>query len=117
MNRRAVGRVGEDTACADLAARGWEILDRNVTRPGGEIDIVARQGETVAFIEVKRRSGVRYGTGAEAVTLAKQRRIARVALQYAQERDLLDARLRFDVIEVTPAGVRHIEGAFDMPEL
>ena len=116
MNRREVGRRGEDAACAWLEGRGWTILDRNVVRPGGEIDIIARRVETVAFVEVKRRSSARYGTGAEAVTPAKQRRIAVVALQYAQEKGLLEQALRFDVIEVTPQGVRCIESAFDFPE-
>ena len=64
------------------------------------------------FVEVKRRSNARYGTGAEAVTLTKQRRISIAALQYAQENDLLDAPLRFDVIEVTPEGIRLLENAF-----
>ena len=117
MNRRELGRQGEDAACRFLEARGWTILDRNVIRPGGEIDIVARKADVIAFVEVKQRSSVRYGSGAEAVNLKKQRRIALTAMQYAQEKDLLEARLRFDVIEVTPAGIRHIEGAFDCPEL
>ena len=112
MNRRELGRKGEDAACRYLEARGWVILARNVVRPGGEIDIVARLGEVIAFIEVKRRSSARYGTGAEAVTPLKQQRIAAVALQYAQEHDLLDAPLRFDVIEINPDGLRHIESAF-----
>ena len=117
MNRRRLGDAGEDAACRYLEARGWTVLDRNVVRPGGEIDIVARSGGTVAFVEVKSRSGARYGSGAEAVTPVKQRRVAQAALWYAQQNGLLDSRLRFDVIELSPAGVRWIEGAFAMPEL
>ena len=116
MNRRAVGRAGEDAACAWLQARGWTILDRNVVRPGGEVDIVAAREGVTAFVEVKLRSSARFGTPAEAVDARKQRRIALVAVRYAQERQLLDTHLRFDVIEVTPEGIRAIEGAFDMPE-
>jgi len=117
MNRRAIGNQGEDTACAYLKKQGWKVLDRNVIRRGGEIDIIAEKKGVYAFIEVKTRSSNRYGTPAEAVDARKQRRIALVAMQYAAEKKLLDARLRFDVIEVTPEGVRHIEGAFNPPEM
>ena len=117
MNRRAIGNQGEDAACAYLKKHGWKVLDRNVVRRGGEIDIIAEKKGTYAFIEVKTRSSDRYGTAAEAVDARKQRRIALVAMQYAAEKKLLDARLRFDVIEVTPEGVRHIEGAFNPPEM
>ena len=116
MNRRALGNAGEDAACRYLEARGLTILDRNVVRPGGEIDIVARDGETIAFVEVKRRSSDRYGSGAAAVGKTKQRRVALAAVQYAQENDWLDERLRFDVVEVGPQGIRWIAGAFDFPE-
>ena len=117
MNRRAIGNQGEDAACAYLKKQGWKVLDRNVVRRGGEIDIIAEKKGVYAFIEVKTRSSNRYGTPAEAVDARKQRRIALVAMQYAAEKKLLDARLRFDVIEVTPEGVRHIEGAFNPPEM
>jgi len=117
MNRRAIGNQGEDAACAYLKKQSWKVLDRNVIRRGGEIDIIAEKKGVYAFIEVKTRSSDRYGTPAEAVDARKQRRIAMVAMQYAAEKGLLDARLRFDVIEVTPEGVRHIEGAFNPPEM
>lgn len=113
MNRRAYGDAGEDAACAYLTEKGWKIVARNLRRGPGEIDIVARRGTLVAFIEVKRRSGLRFGAPAEAVTPEKQRRIARVAALYLQENALEDAPARFDVIEILPGAIRHIEGAFD----
>ena len=61
MNRRAYGSAGEDAACAFLMQRGWTILGRNVRRGRGEIDVIARKRDTVAFVEVKRRSGLGYG--------------------------------------------------------
>ena len=117
MNKRRFGGQGEMEARAFLEQKGAKILEMNYRRPTGEIDIIAQRKGVVAFIEVKRRATRRYGTPAEAVDARKQRRIAMVAMQYAAEKKLLDARLRFDVIEVTPEGVRHIEGAFNPPEM
>ena len=117
MNRRAYGNAGEDAACAYLMQRGWTILDRNVRRGRGEIDIIARRKDIVAFVEVKRRSGLNYGRPAEAVNREKQTRIAHAAALYMQENDLSDSKLRFDVIEILPGEIQHIEGAFDATDL
>ena len=113
MNRRAYGSEGEQTACDFLRAKGWKILDRNVRRGRGEIDIIARRRGIIAFVEVKRRSSTAYGQPAEAVNLQKQARIAQAAALYIQENDLDDANIRFDIIEILPGEIRHIEGAFD----
>ena len=117
MNRRAFGNAGKKEAGEDSGKRGWTILDRNVRRGRGEIDIVARKKGTVAFVEVKRRSGLGYGRPAEAVGREKQMRIARAALLYMQEHRLSDARIRFDIIEILPGEIQHIEGAFDATDL
>ena len=113
MNRRAYGSAGEDAACAYLTQRGWTILERNVRRGRGEIDIIARRRGIIAFVEVKRRSSTAYGQPAEAVNLQKQARIAQAAALYMQENELDDANIRFDIIEILPGEIRHIEGAFD----
>ena len=117
MNRRAYGSAGEDAACAYLTAHGWTILDRNVRRGRNEIDIVAKKRSTIAFVEVKRRSNLNHGRPAEAVDREKQTRIARAALLYMQDHHLSDANIRFDVIEILPDEIRHIEGAFDATDL
>ena len=117
MNRRAYGNEGEQAACDYLAARGWEIIARNVRRSRGEIDIIARLKKTTAFIEVKRRSSTAFGQPAEAVNIEKQRRIAQAAALYMQENGLDDARVRFDIIEILPGKIRHIPGAFDATDL
>ena len=117
MNRRAYGNAGEDAACAYLMRRGWTILDRNVRRGRGEIDIVARKRDAVAFVEVKRRSGLGYGRPAEAVNREKQLLIAHAAALYMQENGLSDSKIRFDVIEILPGEIQHIEGAFDATDL
>ena len=113
MNNRAFGGQGEVDARAFLERRGMQVLQMNFRRPTGEIDIIARQGKTVLFVEVKRRSSLRYGRPAEAVDRAKQGHILRTAMLYLQEKGLSDAPTRFDVIEVLPGEIRHIENAFD----
>lgn len=116
MNNRAFGGQGEADARAFLEIKGLKILEMNFRRPTGEIDIIARQGKTVVFAEVKRRSSLRYGRPAEAVDRAKQGHILRTAALYLQEKRLYDVPVRFDVIEVLPDGIRHIENAFDATE-
>ncbi len=113
MNKRRFGGQGEMEARAFLEQNGAKILEMNFRRPTGEIDIIARQGKTLLFVEVKRRSSLRYGRPAEAVDRAKQAHILRTAMLYVQEKGLSDAPLRFDVIEVLPDSIRHIENAFD----
>ena len=117
MNRRAYGNEGEQAACAYLQRKGWKILDRNVRRGRGEIDIIARKWKTIAFIEVKRRSSLNFGRPAEAVNAEKQKRIAQAAALYMQEQGLENEKLRFDVIEILPGEIRHIEDAFDATHL
>ena len=113
MNKRRFGGQGEQDARAFLEKKGIRVLEMNFRRPTGEIDIVARQGKTLLFVEVKRRSSLRYGRPAEAVNRAKKAHILRTAMLYLQEKDLTDAPVRFDVVEVLPDGIHHIEGAFD----
>jgi len=113
MNRRAYGNEGEQAACDLLIRRGWQILDRNVRRGRGEIDIIARRRGVIAFVEVKRRSSADFGTPAEAVNHDKQRRILSAASIYLQENGLSDSNIRFDIIEILANRIRHIEAAFD----
>lgn len=120
MNKRCVGSMGESAACAALEKSGAVILERNYRRPGGEIDIIAREKKTILFVEVKLRSTLRYGRPAEAVNRTKQLKIIRTALCYLAENNLEDAPIRFDIVEVLPDQLRHIRAAFDatdMPEL
>lgn len=114
---RAYGDAGEQAACDYLKKHGWKIIDRNVTRSGGEIDIIARKRRLTAYIEVKRRSTRNYGEAAEAVTRNKKRHIARAAMMYAHETGIEDSEQRYDIIEVMPEGINHIEGAFDLTDL
>ena len=115
MNRRAFGSEGERAACDYLRKRGWTIVETNVRRGRGEIDIVARRRDLTAFVEVKRRSSLRYGQPAEAVNWEKRRRIVGAAALYMQENNI--EKVRFDVIEILPDEIRHIESAFDATDL
>src|SRR5205823_10903083 len=98
--RIAFGKTGEDLACRELERRGYEILDRRYRRRGGEIDIIARDGETTVFVEVKTRDGCEFGDGSESVRSWKQRRMTGVALDYASRHNLIDTPCRFDVMSI-----------------
>ena len=113
MNKRRFGGEGEAEARAYLERKGAKVLEMNYRRPTGEIDIIARQGTAILFVEVKRRSSLRYGRPSEAVGRAKQAHILRTAQLYLQEKSLAERPVRFDVIEILPGEIRHIENAFD----
>lgn len=113
MSLRYVGLDGEATARDYIVGIGGEVIAANVKLAGGEIDIIARIDGVYAFIEVKRRSSRAFGAPAEAVTPAKQRRIIRAAKMYCALNGLMDESLRFDIIELLPGYVNHIESAFD----
>jgi len=80
--RVILGKTGEDLACAELERRGYAIIARRYRRRGGEIDIIARESETIVFVEVKAREGRAFGDAAEAVTLFKRRRLTQLAVDY-----------------------------------
>ena len=98
--RIALGKIGEDLACRELERRGYAIVARRYRRRGGELDIVARDGATVVFVEVKTRDDRLFGGGAEAVTRLKRRRITQVALEYLMRHRLSGCPCRFDVVSI-----------------
>ncbi len=102
--RIAFGKTGEDLACAELERRGYAIVARRHRCRSGEIDIIARDGKTVVFVEVKARHSRAFGEAAEAVTALKQRRIARIASEYVVQQQLRDCPCRFDVVSIHFAG-------------
>jgi putative endonuclease len=104
MQRQAFGKAGEDLAVAELERRGYAILARRYRTRHGEIDIVARDGETTVFIEVKARTNAEFGTAAEAVTPWKQRRLSAMAVDYLARHRLLERPCRFDVVAVDGVG-------------
>ena len=98
--RQALGKAGEDLAVRELERRGYAILARRYRRRCGELDIVARDGPSVVFVEVKTREGCEFGTGSEAVTGVKRRRMASVALDYLMRHRLTGQPCRFDVVSI-----------------
>ena len=79
---RAKGQLGEDAAVKYLLKKGFKIAERNYRTPTGEVDIVAMDGETLVFIEVKARKGEQFGSPAQSVNIQKQKRIIKAALYY-----------------------------------
>ena len=118
MDTKTLGKQGEDYAEAFLRKQGYRILARNFRVAIGELDIVARDGATIVFIEVKTRRGDRCGTPGQSVNWRKQQKIARTADWYLKDRHLEGAPCRFDVMEIyAPSGgpwsARQIKGAFE----
>ncbi len=96
----ALGISGENLACHELTRQGYAILATRYRTRVGEIDIIARDGETLVFVEVKTRSSDDFGVPAEAVTWRKQRRIVTMAKRYLSEKRLHGCLCRFDVVTV-----------------
>jgi putative endonuclease len=118
FTRMRTGKRGEDLAAAYLAEAGYRIVERNYRCIFGEIDIVAEEGETLVFVEVKSRRSEVYGEPQLAVGDEKQKKISRIAMHYLQERRLRHRLARFDVVAVKlpPAGLRIelIRNAFEL---
>jgi putative endonuclease len=98
--RIALGKTGEDLACEELERRGYAIIARRYRRRGGELDIIARDGQTIVFVEVKARGGRAFGAACEAVTANKRRTITRLALDYLMRHRLTQRACRFDVVSI-----------------
>lgn len=101
MNRNPLGQEGEEAAAAFLKSKGLKILERNFRIRGGEIDIVARDGSTVCFTEVKTRRSSTYGPVQESVSFFKKNRLIKAGLFYVAKYNLTDTNVRFDVVCVT----------------
>ncbi len=113
QNLRRIGAVYENLAADYLKRQGYKILEQNYRIRQSEIDIIALQGEVLVFVEVKYRKNGACGAPAEAVNLAKQRRISRAAAQYLAAHGIWERiSCRFDVIEILGNQIRHIEDAF-----
>ncbi|MDH3348458.1 MAG: YraN family protein [Desulfobulbaceae bacterium] len=100
-NHISLGQNGEDAAAAYLQKKGYKVLARNYRQRFGELDIIARDGEVLVFVEVKTRRSQRYGTPFEAVDRRKQRQLSKVALHYISRHNLYDQSARFDIVAVT----------------
>jgi putative endonuclease len=110
LDRIALGRLGEQIAERHLKRRGYRILERNFRASGVEIDLVAMDGETLVFVEVKTRRTARAGKPEEAVIPYKQRHLRRAGEIYALRHRAHDCPMRFDVVAILEdSGGRHLE--------
>ena len=98
--RKQLGNVGEEIAARELTRRGYTVRERNWRCPEGELDMVAEQGETLVFVEVRTRRGDRFGTPEESITLAKRAHLIAAAQAYLQAHSLQDRDWRIDVVAV-----------------
>ncbi len=117
-DRILLGKSGEDLACRELRRRGYEILTRRFRTRLGELDIVARDGPTIVFVEVKTRANAHFGTPSDAVTALKQRRIWLMASDYLQRQGWDNRPCRFDIVAISiddedRPRIEVIAGAFD----
>lgn len=111
-NTREIGSVFEKKAGEYLKSKGYSIIEYNFRCKIGEIDIVAMDGETLVFCEVKYRSDNRKGTPFEAVTSNKQRKICKTALYYITKHQIINIPCRFDVVGITGDKIEVIKNAF-----
>ncbi len=111
------GKQSEALATAYLKLSGYRILERNYRNRIGEIDIIAKEGPVLVFIEVKARKSARYGSPKNAVTPAKQMKISNTALAYLKETGQLNCKARFDVVAIdaryNPPDIEVVKNAFE----
>ncbi len=113
-----IGERGESLAAAYLKRKKYRIVERNYRQKYGEIDLIAIDGRTVVFVEVKTRTSDVAGLPESAVDAEKQRKIVQTAQSYLQHHQLLDHRFRFDIVSVMMEGkenepkIQHFQNAF-----
>jgi putative endonuclease len=115
--RQNLGKRAEDLASRELVSRGYQILQRRFRTQYGEIDIVARDGGTLVFVEVRARAGEDYGSAEDSITARKIWRMTRMAQAYLMVHRLGDVDCRFDVVAVDWSGPEPVltlyQSAFD----
>lgn len=104
------GKVAEDLACKFLRDQGMRIVARNWRWKGGEVDLIAKDGEALVFVEVKGRESSTFAAPEEAVDEEKRRRLWQAARAFLQGKK--EVPVRFDVVAVMPGEIRHLRGAF-----
>ena len=119
MEKRELGRFGEERAARYLRLRGYRIVEKNFSCRSGEIDLIARRGRYIVFVEVKLRKNADFAAAREFVTAAKQQRIRSTAALWLSQNET-ELQPRFDVIEIyAPQGaegkitINHIVNAFE----
>lgn len=108
-NNQFLGSLGEDAAVSHLLSLGYTIIQRNFRKPQGDIDIVALDGDTLVFVEVKTRRSSAYGSAEEAITPWKLRSLIRSAYYYKNKHPHLPDSLRIDVVSVAVSDIDQVE--------
>ncbi len=121
MTTRELGNIGEDFVCSRLSLAGFEILERNFTIKGGEIDIIAKKGEIIAFVEVKARKRDTLASGYEAITRKKIENMTKAVNAYlTKENCQLQPRFDSAILTIHEGFVEemeYIENSFDATDL
>lgn len=112
MNTVQSGAAGEQAACDYLTRKGYRVLARNFRKSCGELDIVALDGKTLVFVEVKKRASAAFGGPLAAVTLSKQKKIVLTAHYFIKEKAPKFDSIRFDVLCLLAGEITHLENAF-----
>jgi putative endonuclease len=116
--KKELGKKGEDLALRYLKKNGYRVYETNYVCKMGEVDIIAKEKDTLAFIEVKTRTSTAFGPPQLAVNAAKQMQLSKVALYFLKEKGLGDIKARFDVVAIVlgPKGpeIDLIRDAFDV---
>lgn len=118
MQKKELGKKGEDLAFRFLRKNGYRIIEKNYVCKMGEVDIIAKEKDTLTFVEVKTRTSTAFGPPQLAVNSAKQMQLSKVALTFLKEKGLDDVKARFDVVAILlgPRGaeIELIRDAFDV---
>jgi putative endonuclease len=118
MQKKELGKKGEDLALRFLKKRGYRIIEQNYVCKMGEMDLIAKEKDTLAFIEVKTRTSTAFGPPQLAVNSSKQRQLSKVALYFLKEKKLEDVKARFDVVAIildqNGEEIELIKDAFDL---
>ena len=118
QNKRQTGAAYEEQAARFLLEQGYQILERNYRCRQGEIDVIARDGSYLVFVEVKYRSSRQAGHPMEAVNRSKQRKIIRTAMYYCYQQKVADAQAcRFDVVSILGDQTELVKHAFEVQRL
>ena len=116
--RQDLGKWGEDLALKKVKKLGYKCIVRNYRCPLGEVDLIARDGETLVFVEIKTRRGRSLEYAKEAVNQRKRRQLSKVALAYMKANGCAESKARFDVVVINLDGgeqeIEVVRNAFDL---
>jgi putative endonuclease len=117
-SRQRFGKIGESLAVKKLISSGYSILEKNFRAKPGEVDIIAKDKDSIVFVEVKSRKTKRYGNAKYSITSTKQRKISMAALAYLKQKKMMNKKARFDVVIIHPDKTNHeielIKNAFEL---